>query len=57
MYWRKQPTATIVESLRPGKPEPLIVETDGTVMQGNHRIKILEERGYDTDSLPRTAYP
>jgi hypothetical protein len=53
-YWRKQPTAKIVDSLKPGRSEPLIVKADGTVMQGNHRIKILNERGYNIDDA---AYP
>jgi hypothetical protein len=56
-YWRKQPTSKIVQSLKPGQPEPLIAKNDGTVMQGNHRLKVLEERDYDIDRLPRTNYP
>jgi hypothetical protein len=56
-YWRKLPTGKIVDSLRPGRPEPLIVSLHGTVMQGNHRIKVLEERGYNVGGLPRVPYP
>ena len=52
-YWRRQSTDRIADSLRPGANQPLIVETDGTVWQGNTRIKVLQERGYDVDSLPR----
>jgi hypothetical protein len=56
-YWRRQPTSAIVDSLRPGQPESLLVKPDGPIMNGNTRIKVLEERGYDTDSLPREPVP
>jgi hypothetical protein len=46
-----------VESLRPGKPECLKVKDDGTVMDGNTRVKVLEERGYNVHDLPREPYP
>jgi hypothetical protein len=52
-YWRKQKTEDIVESLKPGRRDSLKVKPDGTVMDGNTRIKALEERGYDVNSLPR----
>ena len=57
-YWRRQKTDKIVESLRPDPrdaryQEYLKVKPDGTVMQGNTRIKALEERNYDVNSLPR----
>lgn len=52
-FWSQQSTEAIVESLRPGAEEPLIVTPDGRVWQGNTRIRILEERGYDVGSLPR----
>jgi len=55
-YWRRQPTDKIVESLKQGADEPLIVKPDGSVWQGNTRIKVLQERGYDVDSLPRVPY-
>ncbi len=55
-YWRQQPTEKIVQSLRRDEEEPLTVEDDGTVMQGNTRIKALQERGYDVDSIPRVPY-
>ena len=56
-YFRKQGTEDIVRSLQPGMVEPLIVNARGTVMQGNHRIFVLMERGFDVNSLPRTPYP
>ena len=50
-YWRAQETKEIVESLRPGKPEALRVKPDGRIINGNVRIKVLEERGFDIDGL------
>jgi hypothetical protein len=59
-FWRAQSTEEIIASLKrqPGDStyqEYLKVKTDGTVMQGNTRIKVLEERGYNVNVLPR--YP
>ena len=56
-YWRQQPTADIVNSLRPGLPEALKVKSDGRIMDGNTRIKVLEERGFDVNGLPREVLP
>ena len=56
-YWRKQPTEDIVNSLQPGQPEALKVKSDGRIMDGNTRIKVLEERGFDVNSLPREVLP
>jgi hypothetical protein len=55
--WRKQPTEAIVNSLRPGQPEALKVKSDGRIMDGNTRIKVLEERGFDVNGLPREVLP
>ena len=57
-YWRRQKTDVIVQSLKPKPRDPsyqeyLKVKPDGIVMQGNTRIKALEERGFDVNSLPR----
>jgi hypothetical protein len=52
-YWRKQPTDAIIKSLQPGEREALRVKPDGRVMNGNTRIKVLEERGVDVNGLPR----
>ena len=56
-YWRTQPTGKIVESLEPGSKEPLITKPDGRIFQGNTRTKVLQERGYDVNSLPREVLP
>ncbi|WP_344163170.1 hypothetical protein [Nocardiopsis rhodophaea] len=46
-------TDDIMKSLKPGQEESLKVRPDGTIVNGNHRIKVLKERGVDVDSLPR----
>jgi hypothetical protein len=56
-YWRKQSTDDIVKSLQPWTPEALKVKPDGRIMNGNTRIKVLEERGIDINSLPREVIP
>ena len=56
-YWRKRPPEDIVNCLQPGQPEALKVKSDGRVMNGNMRIKALEERGFDVNSLPREVLP
>ncbi|GAB3476034.1 hypothetical protein GCM10027440_08410 [Nocardiopsis coralliicola] len=53
---RDRSTDDIVASLKPGAAEPLRVKPDGTIMDGNHRIKILQERGIDVDDLPREIH-
>jgi hypothetical protein len=57
-YFRTRPTEEIVESLRklPGRVEYLIVKPDGRIVQGNTRIKVLQERGYPVDDLPRDIH-
>jgi len=52
-HWRQQPTDAIVRSLAPGAREALCVKPDGRIMNGNTRIKVLEERGFDVNNLPR----
>ena len=56
-YHRARSTAEIVESLRPGSDESLKVKPDGRIFQGNTRIKVLEERGYPVNDLPRDPIP
>jgi hypothetical protein len=55
-YWRKQKTEEIVESLQPGKQESLRVKSDGRIINGNVRIKVLEERGFEIDGLEREPF-
>jgi hypothetical protein len=58
-FWSGKSTDEIVESLvpRPGYAEGLKVKPDGRVMQGNTRITILMDRGYNVDALPRELIP
>jgi hypothetical protein len=56
-YWRRQTTEIIVESLQPGNSESLKVKPDGRIMNGNVRIKVLEERSYDVNGIPREMVP
>jgi hypothetical protein len=51
---RGMSTDDILNSLAPGSREPLTVGPDGRIFDGNTRIKVLQERGYDVNSLPRT---
>ncbi|MER0243696.1 polymorphic toxin-type HINT domain-containing protein [Streptomyces sp. HSW2009] len=55
-FWGKQDTEDIIFSLRPGAREALRVKPDGTIANGNTRVKVLRDRGYDVDSLPREPY-
>jgi hypothetical protein len=52
-YHRTRTTEEIVESLRLGADESRKVKPDGRIFQGNTRIKVLEERGYPVNDLPR----
>ena len=56
VFLRTWCTEDIVNSLKPGAEEPLTVKPDGTIMDGNHRIRILRDRGYPVDSLPRVPH-
>ena len=59
VYWVQQTNERIIESLRPSveNRECLRVRlSDDVVMQGNTRIKILIERGYNVDELPFEPY-
>jgi hypothetical protein len=50
-------TAELIESLRPGQAGSLRARTDGTVLEGHHRLMVLRERGVDIDALPREVFP
>jgi hypothetical protein len=56
--WRQKSTEEIIQCLEPrvGNQEALTVKPDGTVVQGNTRTKVLEERGVDVNSLPRAPF-
>jgi hypothetical protein len=50
-------TDRLIESLRPGQPGALAAKTDGTVLEGHHRLAVLRERGVDIDTLSRELLP
>lgn len=47
------PTEILLHSLLPGQKDCLKTRPDGTILDGQHRIKILRSRGVDVDALPR----
>ncbi|MEK8225021.1 polymorphic toxin-type HINT domain-containing protein [Oerskovia sp. M15] len=49
-------TDEIVASLAPGARNPLLVKPNGTIMDGNTRVYVPQQRGFDVDSLPRTMH-
>jgi len=51
--FEKLTTETITASLLPGQESCLKTRSDGTILEGNHRIHILRKRGVDVDKLPR----
>lgn len=55
--YAKLTTGELIDSLQPGQPGALKTRTDGTMVDGHHRIKILRDRGVDVDSLPREVIP
>lgn len=46
-------TESLLASLLPGGSNCLKTRTDGTILEGHHRIHILRKRGVDVDNLPR----
>ena len=56
IFWRRRTTPEIIKSLAPGSPHCLKVKLNGIIMDGNTRIKVLEERGFDLESLPLEKY-
>ncbi len=49
----KMASQELIDSLKPGQAGALKVRPDGMMIDGHHRIKILRDRGFDVDSLPR----
>ena len=52
-YFSRLPTEEIVLSLQVGQKDSLKARSDGTILDGHHRIAILRSRGVDVDVLPR----
>lgn len=55
-YFRRISTEDLIESLKPEQEGALKTQTDGTMMEGHHRIKVLRERGVDVENLPREIW-
>lgn len=55
--FRKLSTDDILDSLRPGRPGSLKTRTDGTVIDGHHRLAVLRQRGIDIETLTREVIP
>jgi hypothetical protein len=52
-FFRKFSTEDLKASLAPGNAGSLKVRTDGTVLDGHHRARVLLERGENINALPR----
>jgi len=46
-------TDALVQSLSPGQRDCLKARSDGTIIDGHHRIHVLRKRGLDVDALAR----
>ncbi len=51
--FRHLTTESLIASLRPGQSGALKTRPDGTILDGHHRLKVLQERGIDIHALPR----
>jgi len=52
-FFRRLSTDEMKLSLQAGREGCLKVRPDGTVLDGHHRLSVLNERGEDTNGLPR----
>ena len=55
--FRKLSTQELIDSLKPGQPGALKARSDGTMLDGHHRVYVLRERGVAVDDLPREIIP
>jgi hypothetical protein len=55
--YRRMSTSDLVDSLNPGTAGALKTRPDGTVLEGHHRLAVLNERGIDIHALPREVIP
>ncbi len=52
-YFSRLATDDLLNSLQPGQKDSLKARPDGTILDGHHRIAILQSRGVDVDTLLR----
>ena len=55
--FRRATTESLIASLHPGQSGALKTRLDGTILDGHHRLKVLQERGIDIHALPREIIP
>lgn len=49
----KMGTDELKRTLSSGQPHSLKARSDGTMLDGHHRVHVLRSRGEDVDGLPR----
>ena len=52
-HYARLTTEELMNSLEPGSTGSLKARSDGTIIDGHHRIEVLRMRGIDVDELPR----
>ena len=53
LYFSRLSTDDLMLSLQVGQKDSLKARSDGTILEGHHRIAILRSRGVNVDVLPR----
>ncbi len=51
--FKRVPTEILLRTLLPGQRDSLKTRPDGTILDGHHRIHILQSRGVNVNALPR----
>jgi hypothetical protein len=51
--FEKFTTEQLILTLAPGESGCLKTRADGTVLDGHHRLRVLQSRGIDIEKLPR----
>ena len=51
--FEKLSTERLKQTLLPGQEHSLKTRPDGTILDGHHRVHVLNNRGVDTNALPR----
>jgi len=53
-YWSKKSTKEIIDSLKKAGDDELLINKNGTIMDGNTRTTVLKDRGIDINDLKDT---
>jgi ParB-like chromosome segregation protein Spo0J len=53
VVFEKLSSEFLVKSLAAGQEHCLKARPDGTILDGHHRVYVLQRRGVDVDALPR----